>query len=179
MNVNPDAVTKQGLTLWQVAEAVNAGNAVAPSGTLKVGDQQFLVTHNVMVGAKPAEELAKIPVKLGEHPVLLGDVATIADSSDLTVGYSLVNGRRSVYLLVTKRADASTVSVVNEVKAALPKMREAVPEDIDIDLVFRPVAHRDRSDVGRRHRRADRRAPHRPDGARFPARLAHRSSSSC
>jgi multidrug efflux pump subunit AcrB len=136
VSVNPDAVTKQGLTLWQVAEAVSAGNAVSPSGTLKVGDQQFLVTDNVMVGGKPAEELAKVPVKLGEHPVLLGDVATIADAADLTVGYSLVNDRRSVYLLVTKRADASTVSVVNEVKAALPKMREAVPEGIDIDLYF-------------------------------------------
>jgi multidrug efflux pump subunit AcrB len=136
VSVTPDAVTKQGLTLWQVAEAVSAGNAVSPSGALKVGDRQFMVTDNIMAGAKPTEELAKVPVKLGEHPVLLGDVAAITDAADLTVGYSLVNGRRSVYLLVTKRADASTLEVVNAVKDAMPKMREAVPEDIDIDLYF-------------------------------------------
>ncbi len=47
-------------------------------------------------------------------------------STDLTTGYALVNGRRAVYMLVTKRADASTLSVVNEVKRALPKMRDAV-----------------------------------------------------
>ena len=136
VNVNPDAVTKQGLTLWQVTEALSAGNPVTPSGTLKVGDRQYLVTSNVMVGGKPAQELAQIPVKLGPHPVLLGDVATIEDSADLTAGYALVNGRRSVYMMMTKRADASTVTVVNELKAALPRMREAVPEDVSIEFAF-------------------------------------------
>ncbi|QJW93913.1 efflux RND transporter permease subunit [Frigoriglobus tundricola] len=136
VNVNPDAVTKQGLTLWQVTEAVSAGNPVTPSGTLKVGDRQFLVTSNAMVGAKPAQELAQVPVKPGPHPVLLGDVATIEDSADLTAGYALVNGRRSVYMLITKRADASTVTVVNDLKAALPRMRTSVPEDVDITFEF-------------------------------------------
>ncbi len=136
VNVNPDAVAKQGLTLWQVTEAISAGNVVAPSGTVKIGDQQFLVTNNAMVGANPVKELAQVPVKLGEHPVLLGDVATIEDSADLTAGYALVNGRRSVYLLVTKRAGDSTVSVVNELKGALPAMEKAVPEGIDIKFAF-------------------------------------------
>ncbi len=136
VNLNPDAVAKQGITLWQITEAVAAGNVVAPSGSLKIGDQQYLVTSNAMAGANPVQEMGQIPVKPGPHPVLLQDVATLEDGADLTVGYALVNGRRSVYLLVTKRADASTVSVVNEVKAALPKMREAVPEDIEIEYAF-------------------------------------------
>ncbi len=136
VSVNPDAVTKQGLTLWQITEALSAGNPTTPSGILKDGDRQYLVTSNVMIGAKPAQELAQIPVKLGPHPVLLGDVATIEDSADLTAGYALVNGRRSVYMLITKRADASTVTVVDNMKAALPRMRESVPEGVDITFEF-------------------------------------------
>jgi multidrug efflux pump subunit AcrB len=136
VSVNPDAVAKQGLTLWQVTEALSSGNPVTPSGTLKVGDQQWLVTSNVMAGANPAKELGQVPVKPGEHPVLLSDVATIEDSADLTAGYALVNGRRSVYMLMTKRADASTISVVNELKAALPRMQQAVPEDVKIEFAF-------------------------------------------
>lgn len=136
VNVNPDAVAKQGLTLWQVTEALAAGNPVTPSGTLKVGDRQVLVTSNVMVGGNPVQELGQIPVKLGPHPVLLRDVATIEDSADLTAGYALVNGRRSVYILITKKADASTVTVVNDLKAALPRMRTAVPDDVEIDFAF-------------------------------------------
>jgi len=136
VSVNPDAVTKQGLTLWHVTEALNAGNPTTPSGILKDGDRQYLVTSNVMVGANPVQELGTVPVKLGEHPVLLRDVATIEDGSDLTAGYALVNGRRSVYMLLTKRADASTLEVVNNLKEALPRMRESAPEDIGIEFTF-------------------------------------------
>ena len=135
VNVNPDAVAKQGLTLQQVTDALAAGNPVTPSGTLKVGDRQVLVTSNVMVGGNPILELGQIPVKPGEHPVLLRDVATIEDSADLTAGYALVNGRRSVYMLITKRADASTVTVVNELKAALPRMNDAA-EGVEIEFQF-------------------------------------------
>ncbi|HEY1191270.1 MAG TPA: efflux RND transporter permease subunit, partial [Gemmata sp.] len=136
VNVNPDAVAKQGLTLWQVTEALAAGNPVTPSGTLKVGDRQTLVTSNVMAGGNAVQEFGSIPVKLGPHPVLLRDVATVEDSSDLTAGYALVNGRRSVYMLITKRADASTVAVVDELKAALPRMQDSVPEDVKIEFAF-------------------------------------------
>lgn len=136
VSVNPDAVTKQGLTLWHISEALNAGNPTTPSGILKDGDRQYLVTSNVMVGADPVRELGTVPVKLGAHPVLLRDVATIEDGSDLTAGYALVNGRRSVYMLLTKRADASTLEVVNNLKEALPRMRESAPEDIGIEFTF-------------------------------------------
>jgi multidrug efflux pump subunit AcrB len=136
VNINPDAVAKQGLTLWQITEALSAGNPVTPSGTIKEGDRQVLVTTNVMVGGNPIQELGQIPVKLGTHPVLLRDVATLEDSADLTSGYAIVNGRRSVYMILTKRADASTVSVVNELKAALPKMQESVPEGVKIRFTF-------------------------------------------
>ncbi|MFO0803691.1 MAG: efflux RND transporter permease subunit [Gemmataceae bacterium] len=136
VSVDPEKLRGQGLTLEQVTEAVSAGNAVTPSGNMRIGDRTFLVNTNVMVGREPVRELGEVPVKLGEHPVLLRDVATIADGSDITAGYALVNGRRSVFMLVTKRADASTISVVNGLKDALPRMREAVPEDVHIDFAF-------------------------------------------
>jgi len=47
-----------------------------------------------------------------------------------------VDGRRAVYLLVNKRADASTLAVINEVKANLDEMRAAIPKDIEVRLVF-------------------------------------------
>src|SRR5215813_14831830 len=56
--------------------------------------------------------------------------------ADVPTGYGLVNGKRSVYILVTKRADASTLSVVNEVKANLPRMQAAIPEDIKVSFEF-------------------------------------------
>ena len=68
--------------------------------------------------------------------VYLRDLATIEDSTDIPTGYALVNGSRAVYILVTKRADASTLAVVNAVKANLPKMQAAIPEDIHVSFEF-------------------------------------------
>ena len=78
-----------------------------------------------------------IPIRPGENPaVYLRDVATVEDASDIPAGYALVNGRRAVYILVTKRADASTLSVVNNVKDALPKMQAVLPDDIKVSFEF-------------------------------------------
>ena len=136
VSIDPEKLRSQGLTLEQVTEAVSAGNAVTPSGNMRIGDRNFLVNTNVMVGREPARELGEVPIKLGPNPVLLREIATIADGADITSGYALVNGKRSVFMLVTKRADASTISVVNGLKEALPRMRDAVPEDVRIDFAF-------------------------------------------
>lgn len=135
VSVEPDKLRSQQISLDQLTEAVTQGNAVTPSGNVRLGDRTFLVNTNAMVGNNPKEELGKIPVKLGEQPVFLRDVATIDDASDITAGYVLVNGRRAVYMLVLKKADASTISVVNELQKALPKMRDNAP-GIDIEFAF-------------------------------------------
>src|SRR3989475_5980205 len=68
--------------------------------------------------------------------VFLRDIGTVEDSSDIVTGYAEVNGRRTVYIPVTKRADASTLNVVNEVKSNLAQFQSVVPPDIKIDYVF-------------------------------------------
>src|SRR5262249_41822578 len=61
----------------------------------------------------------------------------IEDTTDIPTGYGLVNGRRAVYILVTKRADASTLAVVSEVKKNLPRMQTAIDQDKqDIQVSF-------------------------------------------
>src|SRR4029450_11536453 len=64
------------------------------------------------------------------------DTPRIEDASDITTGYALVNGRRAVYILATKRADASTLDVVNNIKPTLPKMQEQRPPDIKVSFEF-------------------------------------------
>src|SRR5262249_801951 len=69
-------------------------------------------------------------------PVYLRDVGTITDTTDIIVGYAHVDGKRTVYIPVTKRADASTLDVVRNVRQALPAMQGVAPEDVKIDLIF-------------------------------------------
>src|SRR4026208_2150215 len=60
------------------------------------------------------------------------DVATVSDSTDTPSAYALVDGRRAVYIPVTKRPDASTLSVVAEVRRNLARFQALVPDDIEV-----------------------------------------------
>ena len=86
---------------------------------------------------RDVKELENIPIRVGANPsVYIRDVATVQDASDIPAGYAMVNGRRAVYILVTKRADASTLSVVRNVKEALPRMQAVLPDDIRVSFEF-------------------------------------------
>ena len=82
-------------------------------------------------------ELAELPIRNGAGPnVYVRDIGVVENGSDILTGYGLVNGRRTVYIPVTKRADASTLEVVNRVKSELPRFQSLVPEDIKVSFEF-------------------------------------------
>lgn len=135
LTVNPERLKAYHLSADDVIKAVAAGNVIVPGGDVRTGDLDRLCTINSVV--ERIEELQMLPIRTGPGPtVYFRDIGTIADSSDILTGNALVNGRSTVYLPVVKLPSASTLSVVQEVKAALPKMREAVPADVRIDFAF-------------------------------------------
>ncbi|HEY2252725.1 MAG TPA: efflux RND transporter permease subunit, partial [Planctomycetaceae bacterium] len=135
IRADPDRLRAYGMSPDEVVSALTSGNTVSPSGNLHIGDRYPIVPTNAMV--KDIRELGNIPIRTGVSPaVYLRDLATIDDAADLTTGYALVNGRRAVYILATKRADASTMSVIDEIKSALPKMQKELPDDIRVSFEF-------------------------------------------
>lgn len=135
VRIDPDRLRAYGMSPEEIVSAVTNGNAVSPSGNLHIGDSYPIVPTNAMV--TDIRELGNIPIRSGISPaVYLRDIATIDDASDITTGYALVNGRRAVYILATKRADASTMSVIDEIKTALPKMQQELPDEIRVSFEF-------------------------------------------
>jgi multidrug efflux pump subunit AcrB len=119
----------------EIAATLARENLTLPAGNVRVGDFTTIASTNAMV-AKPAD-LGNVPLRLGSGPtVFLRDVARIEDGADIVYNIALANGRRTVYMPLTKRADASTLDVVNAIKAALPKMRALIPNDIHVGLEF-------------------------------------------
>jgi multidrug efflux pump subunit AcrB len=133
LNVDPKLLDSKNVSLQEVITAVNNANPVSPSGNMVVQDQYPVVRINAVV-SNP-QELGNVPIRPGST-VCLRDIATIEDATDIPTGCAIVNGKRTVYMLVTKRANASTLSVVNAVKANMERMQRALPEDIDIRLEF-------------------------------------------
>jgi multidrug efflux pump subunit AcrB len=135
VRVDPDRLRAYRMSGEEVVQALSLGNVVTPSGSVRIGDFTEMVPANSVV--RNIQELMEIPVRTGAGPaVFLRDVGYVEDASDILTSYALINGKRSVYIPVTKRADASTLSVVRTVRSQLPRMRAAIPNDIDVNFAF-------------------------------------------
>jgi multidrug efflux pump subunit AcrB len=134
VRANPDRLRAFGLSPDDVIGALTKGNTITPSGNVRIGDSYPSVPTNAMI--RDVRELGQIPLKTGAQTVYLRDIGSIEDASDMITGYALVNGRRAVYILATKRADASTMNVIGEIKQALPKMQKELPDDIKVAFEF-------------------------------------------
>jgi multidrug efflux pump subunit AcrB len=133
VRVDPDRLRSYQMSPDEVINAVNEGNFISPSGNVRIGERMPIVPINAL--ARQVKELESIPIRPGQNPtVYVRDVGTVQDASDIPSGYALANGRRAVYILVTKRADASTLSVVNNVRKALPSMQAVLPDDISVSF---------------------------------------------
>ena len=131
VRVDPERLRSYQMSPDEVVNAISAGNFISPSGNVRIGDEMPIVPINSLV--KQVKELETIPIRPGADPtVYIRDVGTVHDATDIPAGYALANGRRAVYILVTKRADASTLSVVNNVRKALPSMQAVLPDDIEV-----------------------------------------------
>ncbi len=135
VRADPERLRSYAISPDELMTALTNGNTISPSGNVRIGKMMPIVPINSLV--RDVKELETIPIRVGSNPsVYLRDVATVQDASDIPAGYALVNGRRAVYILVTKRADASTLSVVRTVKEALPKMQAVLPDDIRVSFEF-------------------------------------------
>ncbi len=135
INVDPQKLEAYGLSPDQVARALTSGNSIQPAGNADIGTAHTLVTTDTTV--TQIGDLLSIPLKLGPGAsVYIRDVGSVSDSSDLLAGYALLNGKRTIYIPVTKRPDASTLTVVKEVRESLARFQSLVPEDVKITYEF-------------------------------------------
>ncbi|HEX7546146.1 MAG TPA: efflux RND transporter permease subunit, partial [Gemmatimonadaceae bacterium] len=133
--LDPERLRSRRLSPDDVAAAIGRSDAMLPAGNIRIGDQTTMVETNAMIRAP--KELESVPIRTGAGPtVFVRDVARIEDGADILYNVALVDGRRAVYMPVTKRADASTLDVVNAVKAALPAMRAQLPDGIELRFAF-------------------------------------------
>jgi multidrug efflux pump subunit AcrB len=135
IDIDPNALAARGITPNDIVNAVNAQSLTLPSGDAKMGDTQFIVRVNNM--APSMDALNRIPIKqAGGTTVYLSDVAHVRDGWAVQQNIVRTDGKRSVLLTIIKNGNASTLDVVNKVKAALPEIRRAAPPGMKIDLLF-------------------------------------------
>lgn len=135
IKADPQLLRSHNLTPDQVVSAITGSNQTSPSGNVRIGNFNYISTANTII--RTAKEFGDIPLyKGGVGNLYLRDIATIEDAADITSGYALVNGKRSVYISVAKTADASTWDVVQNLKKALPRFQNLLPEDVKLSFEF-------------------------------------------
>ncbi|MGV3600785.1 MAG: efflux RND transporter permease subunit [Dyadobacter fermentans] len=135
VKVDPELLRSHNLTPDQLVEALRVNNQTAPSGNVRIGDKNYITPTNTTV--RNVKDFENIPLfKGGVQNLYLRDVATVEDGADIATGYGLVNGKRSVYLSIAKGADASTWEVVQNLKKAIPRIQNTLPEDVKVSYEF-------------------------------------------
>src|SRR5262244_1988637 len=103
VRVDPEKLRQYRLSPDEIVTVVNRGSIVLPSGNVRTGDLLRISSTNAALGGN-IQELLDAPMRVGNGPtVYLRDVGTISDTTDIVVGYAHVDGKRTVYIPVTKR----------------------------------------------------------------------------
>jgi multidrug efflux pump subunit AcrB len=136
ITLNPDKLQQYRISPDEAIAAVSKATLVMPSGNMWTGKLQRIARTNAALGANLADLLATPIRPVSGTTVYLRDIGTIENGTDIVTAYAHVNGKRSVYIPVTKRADASTLAVIHAVKAAIPEFQKVVPNGVDVRLEF-------------------------------------------
>ncbi len=134
VDLNPQALYATGLSPAAIVNVINSQNVLHPSGTQKMGSFEYIVTLNDIPDS--IEKLNQIPVKSYKGSVVfLKDVANVHDGNQPQLNIVNINGKRSVMFNILKSGKASTLTVVNQLKGMLPRLRELVPKDCRIEIL--------------------------------------------
>ncbi len=123
---------KYEVTLTQLEQALADSNLNVTGGYLNDGSREVVVRGLGRLGS--IDDIRKAPVKrTGERPVLVENVATVAELPQVKRGDSSVNGREAVVITVQKQPGADTRRLTEEVMSAINGLRGSLPDDVVID----------------------------------------------
>src|SRR5947208_3699810 len=135
VDIDPAKVAARGLAPNDVVQAVLQSNVLVPAGSAQIGGTQY----DVKLNSSPAsvEGFNQMPLKAENGTtVLLGDVARVHDGFAVQENIVRVDGRRATYLAILKKADASTLAVVEGAREQLPIIKAAAPEGMELKIDF-------------------------------------------
>ncbi|WP_063551615.1 efflux RND transporter permease subunit [Burkholderia territorii] len=135
IDLDPQALLAKGLTPADIVNAVNVQNLVLPTGTAKMGQTEYRIDTNA--SADTVADINGLPVQtVNGATTYLREVASVRDGFAPQTNVVRQNGQRGVLMSILKTGDASTLKVVSDLKALLPKVIPTLPEGLTITPLF-------------------------------------------
>src|SRR5215469_13308697 len=135
VDINPDQLYAKQLSPVDISNALATQNLILPAGDVKIGDKDYQVRLNS--SPRVLSELNRLPIKvINGASVYLGDVAQARDGYSVQTSIVRTNGTRGALLTILRSGKASTLAVVNNVKAALPKILAGITPELHLRELF-------------------------------------------
>lgn len=135
IDVDPALSRAKGLSTQDLVNTLQNSNIIIPAGTARMGNLEY----NILMNSSPLQvsQFQDLPVKVvNGRPVTLGQVAHIADSFADQTNIVRINSKRATFLNILKKAEASTLDVVNAVYAKLPSVQAIAPHGMNLKIDF-------------------------------------------
>jgi len=135
VDLNPDALWANKISPSDVSNALTAQNLILPAGDVKIGDIDYQVKLNS--SPRTLAEMNNLPVKvMNGATVYMKDVAQIRDGYQVQSNIVRTNGTRGALMTIIRNGKASTLSIVNAVKAAMPKILAGLTPELQVRELF-------------------------------------------
>jgi CzcA family heavy metal efflux pump len=135
VDIDPARLAAKGLSPNDVVQTVLNSNVLVPAGTADINETRYDVTLNA--SPRTVQQFNDLPVKAVDGAtVLLGDVARVKDGYAVQDNIVRINGRRATYLAILKKADASTLAVVQGTRDVLPLIKAGAPDGMELNIDF-------------------------------------------
>jgi multidrug efflux pump subunit AcrB len=134
IDLDPQALQAKGLSAQDVEDAIAAQNQIIPAGTTKIGPFEY----NIKLNDSPVTvaELNDLPIKtVNGATIYIRDVGNVRDGYPPQLNVVRLDGRRSVLMTILKSGTASTLDIVNGVKALLPRLQETLPSSLHLKAI--------------------------------------------
>jgi multidrug efflux pump subunit AcrB len=133
VDLNTPALQAKGLSPLDVVNAISAQNLILPAGTAKIGPFEYQVDMNG--SPQTIQELNDLPVKtVGSSTIYIKDVAYVRDGFPPQTNIVRMDGKRAVLMSIQKTGNASTLDIISEIKALLPRIEAGLPPGLQIRL---------------------------------------------
>ena len=135
IDIDPPRLYAWGLSPRDVTNAIAQQDVILPTGTAKMGTNEYPVLMNSSPEA--IRDIGDIPIKsVGNTTVYVRDVASVRDGAAPQTNMVHVEGRRSVLMSILKNGSASTLDVVGRIRAMLPSITAKLPKELKVTLLF-------------------------------------------
>ncbi len=135
IDLKPEALQAYGISPADIARATATQNLTLPSGALRIDTREITITTNA--SPETVATFADLPLRSVDGRVIrVSDVASVRDGQAVQSNIARLDGQNAVLVSILKLGNASTLDIIEQIKARLPELQASAPEGITIAPVF-------------------------------------------